>query len=1288
MNFGIHLSKTVSKSMAALILAGWFALSAGAQAPDSRPPAPPKEDTFSEYLRKLEVTRTETWIQGEIRKFTTFRRLDRAYQLINANQLQEASAELGKYLKSDPDDIKVRATLMVVRYKMGDMAGVADEAALILKKSPNFVPALIYRGIAEQLLSHWDKAAASFNAAAAAPGIAVSDRIQALNMLADLLLRQKSFQPALESLRALGEIDKDTSVFLRQGMALESLHRGAEAMEAYRQAVQTKPAKPADRVLALGMLAEVAIRQGFYKDAVEPAREASKYDDSFGAWFRLGTVLEKTGSLTEAEKAFKKAASAAANSDGKIQAYRALSELAKRQKRWQDAVDADVEILRFRADDTDLLLELARLCQNANNYPEGLKWVRQAMKAKPSHAARELLATLLFAAKDYAGAAEEWKRLLKESAGKEDRRRTLIKLGNAYIAHGNTEAGYAALREAMNLRADAEVAETIGESLEQMLRYDEAITAYRHALELEPSPARHLRLGTLLSQRGDTAEAIQLLEKSLQGGELPVERSIAYKQLGFLYVRIGKDAEARKAFEAAIATGANDAETESALGQTCLKLKSYDEAVVHLRRAAAGGENLQILLAMAQAEAMAGNLEAAIETYRRALNSTADKSAPTSEILISIADLQERLGRHHEAAELYLEAYSQEGSASWKELVRAAESLSLAADWSKAAEVNSRLIAAPSLPGSELGAACERLGFAQARQGNNRQAAEAFTKALSLGRDRTELRLNLGYALLASGQRAEAIQHFLKSLETERPVRLLTTVGQFYSDSGKPGLAIFYFEEATRSIAALNPTEQRNLWVLLGQLYAGEKEFEKAVGAWGLAQRMGAKPSTELAMARMERLSGRHEESRARLEKIDMSALSNAEQADRWDELASIYRSGHDNEKSIEALRSANRLDPQASRFYVIGLDFANLGQDKAAIEAFEEAVAREPENVRHLESLGYAYRRAGRLEEAARLLEKVAQTDPDFLSVCEDLAYIKMQRSENKAAIGWFRKAIDNVPYKPVANFDEIEKLRVKTVRMRGEVATLSERFTAEFSLTPTFGNRQIESVQGGATGGVLPAQGSASVSYQPPRIGFRNGRILQVFNRVLWGMEPGSMRFQSDSFQGGTGVRYKPIRSQNLFVGAERLYKIGSYAENNWLLRSMYSWTCGFSPDADGCTRNYTTVYVDAAYFAQNRQRGAVFGEARQGITLTPHSRLRLTPHLVADIRHENPGPVTGSYAEAGGGISAKYFPPGSRHERSRRAFEVIIHYRVGRFLKDSAAPSADKLFGGWIINTIIQF
>src|SRR6185295_1631585 len=97
------------------------------------------------------------------------------------------------------------------------------------------------------------------------------------------------------------------------------------------------------------------------------------------------------------------------------------------------------------------------------------------------------------------------------------------------------------------------------------------------------------------------------------------------------------------------------------------------------------------------------------------------------------------------------------------------------------------------------------------------------------------------------------------------------------------------------------------------------------------------------------------------------------------------------------------------------------------------------------------------------------------------------------------------------------------------------------------------------------------------------RNERVLQVFARVLWNLQSGSLRIDRTSYQGAAGVRYKPISSQNLFVGAEKLFRLGSASDSNVLLRALYSREQGHELGPGKALSRYSLIFADAGYFVK---------------------------------------------------------------------------------------------------------
>jgi hypothetical protein len=221
---------------------------------------------------------------------------------------------------------------------------------------------------------------------------------------------------------------------------------------------------------------------------------------------------------------------------------------------------------------------------------------------------------------------------------------------------------------------------------------------------------------------------------------------------------------------------------------------------------------------------------------------------------------------------------------------------------------------------------------------------------------------------------------------------------------------------------------------------------------------------------------------------------------------------------------------------------------------------------------------------------------------------------------------------------------------------------------------------------GGAIASQAGVQFAYQPPVLGFRDERIFQLFARILWNIRPRSLDFDEESYQGGLGIRYKPLRTHNLYVSAERLYKIGDRSENNWLLRALYSWDYGYDLRPGEPRWNYTFLFGDLAYFVKN-PRTTYYLEARQGITFNVRDTLLVTPHLILDGRYQDPHRIGSSYFEGGIGLSLKYLFNETRYEAHRSSFELLMHYKKGSFLTRGLSVGGDS-FDGVIVMGVLQF
>jgi tetratricopeptide (TPR) repeat protein len=103
------------------------------------------------------------------------------------------------------------------------------------------------------------------------------------------------------------------------------------------------------------------------------------------------------------------------------------------------------------------------------------------------------------------------------------------------------------------------------------------------------------------------------------------------------------------------------------------------------------------------------------------------------------------------------------------------------------------------------------------------------------------------------------------------------------------------------------------------------------------------------------------------------------------------------------------RDDPMA-----VAVDAFEAGQMGVAERGFREAAEADPENVAPLLYLGRIYRRQGRYEEAASVLEDAARVAPDDQHVRRELGYLFLDLGRPEAGAQQFRRAQEIDPENP----------------------------------------------------------------------------------------------------------------------------------------------------------------------------------------------------------------------------------------------------------------------------------
>ena len=565
-------------------------------------------------------------------------------------------------------------------------------------------------------------------------------------------------------------------------------------------------------------------------------------------------------------------------------------------------------------------------------------------------------------------------------------------------------------------------------------------------------------------------------------------------------------------------------------------------------------------------------------------------------------------------------------------------------------------------------------GFLYSQLGDTEQSIEAWRAAVAAGLDDSAIHLDLGFALVQLQRWDAARAEFLRSNEREPSPRTLYYIAQCYRKLGQPDIAINYLKLAERDAQRLDPSTRTALYDELGFGYSADGKELEAAAAWrnSLDVRYDAPIALKLALA--ERRLGHTDEAETTARAIPYAELTVAQRIMRAELIAEMLEGKRQFSGARAALMEADELQPTAEHAHRLGLLAQRAGNDSQAVDDYEKAVAREPDNLLYAESLAYAYRRAGRTRDAEKLLQGIVARNPDRAAAYRELAYTQLSLGRQNDAATTLRQGIDaQLATTPPS---EGERASEALPAMRAEYQTLARRFatTVYESYRPNGG----PAVGGSLNGGVIPSAGGAELSYFPAGALSRSDAALQFGARLLWTNSASGLAIDHRSLQAGLSVRYKPLAQTNFFVGAERLVKIGADTRSDWLLRGSFGLGNEVERQADRTHWNYWQFYADAGYFVSSRTE-ATYLEFRRGVTLPATANLLITPHVVLAYRQQSPDPTRTSISEGGPGVSFKYLSRGSRYEPHGSTFDALLQYRE---------RLSGRGHGEWVLTCVARF
>jgi len=1161
------------------------------------------------YLSKIEADKKQGFIKEEILNFRSYPHLDKAYRLQRDHRLNEAQKEFAAYLSLKPEDIQSRVSYMVLLDKMSLNEEVITQADKILDRWPAFIPAYFFKGQAYLKLGRTDRALIVFSTAASEKDIQKEDRIYALSTAVDLAISLDDYAAAGKMLRNLTEIERRHAWYMKTGFVFEKTRRLKDSLDAYSTA-QDVAKSHAEKIAASLALAEIARKLNL------PERARQAYEAALG------------------------------NDTGNPAALRGLANMAYAGKKYDEA-EKWMSLLRQHVllpEDREFLANLYLMRHDYVAAIQELRIIVDSRGKKASAANLAALAQTYESAGRFQESAAIYRSLLEKTPESAEMQ---FRCGNLLVRLGKFDEAGPFLKKALLLglsgRQESVAQRDLALIHEKSGSYEIAAEELKKSLINQPPPGGDLmvRLALLLNKAGKAEEALHYLDKALAEPALTDElKQVSYKEKSAIFEKAGQSSRAADELGKALKySGKKNAEIDVRLAVLLNKAGRSVEALNYLDQALAD------------------------PTLSNEMKRTALREKGL---------LLEKAGRRLEAAHEYektvvLGDNSPEINLILANLYQGEENPKTAFDYL------TKVINHPQASSQEKCSAEDGLGMNYFKQGRMQDAASHFNAALRRCGESWQRHYSLGLVHYRLNQWEQALAQFLLADGMKKNTDSLIGIALCQKELNRPGAAIHYLKLALREPYHATPKQLKQIYTTLGYLYAEEFAYDLAADAFTRSQADAPDIVVSMKLATVLNLAGKTDEAWQALHNVDEKKLSPSATIEFNDLKSGLLQKLGRNEDAILLLEKTQKLQPTSSRSYELGMLCQKIGQLHKAIEYFQAAYEKAPQQDDYALSLGYAYAADGRISDAITMLEVVATRTPDSTQILEELGYLNSKIGKNEQAVQWFKMALDSFPLMPLGTSEETDRREKEAYRIRGEISKLTKNFNATLYASYRTGKSPSSfQVNGVQTSGGLNGQIGLETSYRPPAIGLRNDRILELFGRVFGNLNPNSLNYNDDSTQAGIGLRYKFLQRENLWISCEKLVKVGKGALDEWLLRLLYSRGKGSEPQPLERNQDYYLLYSELDEYLRS-ETTAAYAEVRKGRSFSFSSSYLLIPHFVLDARWQSPFTEGGNYFEGGAGVSLKSFLNMTRYEKYRSAADVSINYKHGIFINQGFSKNA---------------
>ncbi|MDK2957175.1 MAG: hypothetical protein PWQ57_2671 [Desulfovibrionales bacterium] len=434
--------------------------------------------------------------------------LDEAKRLIllgGTENLRRAGDALEKLLATDDGDAAQLDELSALLLETGRFESARRAADRWVKREAT-VASLIRLGTCLRETAKYEEASRCFQRALSRD----KENVEALCGGGACLISAGYVVEGLMTVSQALHLDENCAAAHRT-LAVGLLRQGstAQAESAALEALRLAP-DSAENIAALGL---ARMQQARLEEAERELRRAVELKPLYAeGWANLGFLLHRMGRLKEAATTLQRSLEI---KPFKAATCNSLSAVLRSLGRWEEACEALQRACALAPRSPDYLTNLGVVYSEMDRFDDALNAMREALRIAPDHLpARANLPMLLTLAGRLDMALAEARELVKRNPEFAGGHHNLAAICNKLDLLDEAEAE---AQRAVELAPQIQKHHlALAEILKRLGKLDKALGAARTALAMEENANVRFRLGMILRERGESAEAIKNFRRSLE----------------------------------------------------------------------------------------------------------------------------------------------------------------------------------------------------------------------------------------------------------------------------------------------------------------------------------------------------------------------------------------------------------------------------------------------------------------------------------------------------------------------------------------------------------------------------------------------------------------------------------------------------------------------------------------------------------------------------------------------------------------------------------------------------